>query len=119
MSTPEASAGIWRIEIFPINTSRFTQPLHKVPAGALAFTLRLQRSASANGAPDHEAMLAANQTLVSRLQVAGGKVYPPFSPILSREQWQKHYGPETWRRFAAAKKRFDPANVLTPGAGVF
>jgi len=26
---------------------------------------------------------------------------------------------ETWRLFAAAKKRFDPANVLTPGTGIF
>jgi FAD/FMN-containing dehydrogenase len=27
--------------------------------------------------------------------------------------------PETWQRFAAAKKQFDPNNVLTPGAGIF
>lgn len=26
---------------------------------------------------------------------------------------------QTWQRFAAAKRRFDPNNVLTPGAGVF
>ena len=24
-----------------------------------------------------------------------------------------------WQRFAAAKNRFDPINVLTPGAGIF
>jgi cytokinin dehydrogenase len=119
LSTAEASAGIWRIEVFPMITSRFTQPLHKIPAAALAFTLRLQRRASAAGAPDHEAMLAANRTLVPRLYAAGGKVYPPYAPTLSRDEWREHYGPETWRQFAAAKKRFDPANVLAPGAGIF
>jgi len=39
--------------------------------------------------------------------------------FLSQEQWQRHYEPATWRRFAAAKKQFDPNNVLTPGAGIF
>ena len=64
-------------------------------------------------------MLAANHALLPRLQAAGGKIYPPYCPILSREQWQVHYGQETWQRFAAAKRRFDPNNVLTPGAGIF
>ena len=64
-------------------------------------------------------MLAANQALLPLLLAAGGKVYPPFAPILSHEQWQEHYGMEVWPRFAAAKKRFDPNTVLTPGAGIF
>ena len=64
-------------------------------------------------------MLAANHALLPRLQAAGGKIYPPYCPILSKEQWQTHYGPETWARFAAAKRSFDPNNVLTPGAGIF
>ena len=59
------------------------------------------------------------QTLVTRLLATGGKVYPPYAPVLSQEQWQQHYGPATWQRFAAAKKLFDPNNVLTPGAGIF
>jgi FAD/FMN-containing dehydrogenase len=119
LSTPEASIGIWRIESFPMITARFTQPLHKIPGGPMAFTLRLQRRSSAEHAPDHEAMLAANRTLLPRMRTVGGKIYPPFAPILSRVEWQEHYGPETWQHFAAAKKRFDPNNVLTPGAGIF
>jgi len=50
---------------------------------------------------------------------AGGRIYPPFAPVLSRDDWRRHYGTQTWRRFAAAKRRFDPNNVLTPGAGLF
>ncbi len=119
VSTPEAFIGIWLFEVFPMITARFSQPLHKVPAGTMAFALRLQRRASADNAPDHQAMLEANRTLPPRLRAAGGKIYPPFAPVLSPYEWQEHYGPETWRRFAAAKKRFDPNNVLTPGAGIF
>ncbi len=64
-------------------------------------------------------MLAANEALLPRLRAAGGKIYPPFAPVLSHKGWQEHYGSDTWPRFAAAKKQFDPKNVLTPGAGIF
>jgi FAD/FMN-containing dehydrogenase len=119
LSTPEASIGIWRIEVFPMITARFVSPLHKIPEGPMAFTLRLQRRASAESAPDHEAMLAANRALLPRMRTVGGKSYPPFAPIPARDEWQEHYGRETWQHFAAAKKRFDPNNVLTPGPGIF
>ena len=119
LADPEASAGIWRIEVIPMITARFTQPLHVIPEGALAFTLRLQRRASAENAADHKAMLTSNRTLVQRCLDAGGKVYPPFAPVLSPEDWRRHYGAATWQRFAAAKDRFDPNHVLTPGVGVF
>jgi len=118
LSNPEASVGIWFFEVSPKITTRFTQPLAKMPAGDLSYELRMQRKASAENAPDHRAMLAANQALLPLL-LAAGKVYPPFAPILSHEQWQEHYGKEVWARFAAAKKRFDPNNILTPGAGIF
>ena len=119
LSTPEAFIGIWFFEVSPKVNARHKQPLQKMPSGLLSFELRMQRRASATDAPDHKAMLSMNDTLVPRVQAAGGKIYPPFAPILSREQWQEHYGSETWQRFDAAKKQFDPINVLTPGAGIF
>jgi FAD/FMN-containing dehydrogenase len=79
----------------------------------------MQRRASAFDADDHRAMLAANRRLVARVLEQGGKVYPPFAPVLSPAQWREHYGPAIWQRFAAAKKRFDPNSVLNPGAGIF
>ncbi len=39
----------------------------------------------------------------------------PFTPA----DWANHYGPATWARLTAAKRAFDPANVLTPGPGMF
>jgi cytokinin dehydrogenase len=119
LSTPEEFVGIWLIEVFPMITARFTQPLQMMPATELSFGVRLQRRTSADNGHNPQAMLAANDALVSGLLATGGKVYPPYAPVLSPAQWQQHYGPPTWQRFAAAKKRFDPNNVLTPGAGIF
>jgi cytokinin dehydrogenase len=119
LSTPEAFVGIWFFEVSAKIPVRHTQPLQKTASGPLAFELRMQRRAASAEAPELSAMLAANQALLPRLQAAGGKIYPPYCPMLTKEQWQVHYGAETWQRFAAAKRRFDPNNVLTPGAGIF
>lgn len=119
LDAPELSAGIWFFEISPKVPARHRQPLQKMPASELAYELRMQRRPSAANAPDHHAMLAANRTLVAIAMESGGKIYPPFAPILSPAQWAEHYGDATWRRFIAAKRRFDPAGALTPGAGIF
>ena len=119
LGSPELSVGIWFFEISPKVPARHTRPLQKMPAGALAYELRMQRRASATGASDHLAMLAANERLVANALDQGGKVYPPFAPVLSRAQWERHYERATWKRLAAAKRRYDPNNVLTPGVGIF
>jgi FAD/FMN-containing dehydrogenase len=119
LASPELSAGIWFFEVSPKIPARHTRPLQKMPIAPLAYELRMQRRASAFDAADHRAMLAANRRLAARALEQGGKVYPPFAPVLSQAQWQEHYGAATWQRFAAAKKRFDPNNVLNPGPGIF
>jgi FAD/FMN-containing dehydrogenase len=118
LSTPEAYMGIWWLEVSPKVTARHTQPLQKMPLGDLSYELRMQRRASADNAPDHQAMLAANEAMLPHVHSAGGKIYPPFAPVLSHEGWRSHYG-DTWPRFALAKQQFDPNNVLTPGFGIF
>jgi cytokinin dehydrogenase len=119
LSTPEAFVGIWFFEVSVKIPARHKLPLQKTAEGSSAFELRMQRRAAAAEGPDLEAMLVANHALLPRLQAVGGKIYPPYCPILSTEQWQVHYGLETWSRFATAKKQFDPNHVLTPGAGIF
>jgi FAD/FMN-containing dehydrogenase len=118
LASPELAAGIWFFEVSPKIPARHGQPLQKMPASTLAYELRMQRRASAPDAADHRAMLAANAALVATAMQHGGKVYPPFAPILSAAQWRDHYGPATWTRFAAAKRRFDPNNVLNASARI-
>jgi FAD/FMN-containing dehydrogenase len=119
LASPQLSTGIWFFEVSPKIPSRHAAPLQKMPDSPLAYELRMQRRASAFDAEDHTAMLAANRVLLARALDMGGKIYPPFAPVLSPAQWQQHYGPTIWQRFVAAKKQFDPNNVLNPGAGIF
>jgi FAD/FMN-containing dehydrogenase len=119
LASPALAAGIWFFELSPKVPARHGAPLQQMPASALAYELRMQRRAPVADAADHRAMLAANQALVVMAMERGGKVYPPFSPILAPAQWREHYGAATWARFAAAKQRFDPNGVLNPGAGIF
>ena len=92
LSYSEAAAGIWRIEVLPMLTVHYKQPLHVLPDGALVFTVRLQRRASAEHAPDHKAMVRVNQVLAHRCIAAGGKIYPPYAPVLARGEWERHFG---------------------------
>jgi len=66
-------------------TARCTQPPQKMPAAVLSFGVRLHRRTSAAAMHDPQAMLAANQKLVTRLLALGGKVYPPYAPVLTQE----------------------------------
>lgn len=47
---------------------------------------------------------------------------PPWDKLAGLStpaDWQAHYGAQTWKRLVAAKKTYDPANILTPGTGMF
>lgn len=118
LSAGEASSGTWRIEVLPMVTARFTRPLFRLPDAPFAFSLRVQRRASARNAPDHLQMLRHNDALVETSLPRGATIYPPFAPPLSRRNWQFHFGP-AWQRLVAAKRRYDPKHVLTPGPGMF
>src|SRR5207244_3704151 len=85
----------------------------------MACELRVQRRSTSAGSPDPETLLAATKASLPRVLAAGGKIYPPYCPILSKQQWLEHYGPELLQRFVAAKEQFDPNNALTPGVGIF
>lgn len=119
LSTPSANIGIWNFEVSAKIPARYKQPLFKTPEGDLSYELRMQRRTSGPGKPDVRTALAATTALLPRVFAVGGKIYPPYCPVLTKQQWHEQYGPQVWQRFAAAKKRFNPNNVLTPGAGVF
>jgi hypothetical protein len=37
---------------------------------------------------------------------------------MTSADWRQHFG-TVWRDFERAKRRFDPNDILTPGAGIF
>lgn len=63
-------------------------------------------------------MVAAGRTLYERVRAAGGTQYPVGTIPTTHADRLAHYGPQ-WPHFAAAKRRYDPAGILTPGQGIF
>ncbi|MFJ9692498.1 FAD-binding protein [Kitasatospora sp. NPDC101183] len=67
---------------------------------------------------DVQAALRRNRRLHDLAVRLGGKRYPIGAvPDLTEADWRRHYG-ALWGRVQRAKRRFDPAGVLTPGQGV-
>jgi cytokinin dehydrogenase len=115
---PEAG-GIETLSFYPRNSRRFTRPLFKVPAEDQFFTFWIFRSAPAGNDSALAAMIASNRDLVAKMTAAGGKRYTPYGMILSRAEWQEHYGPRLWQRFSEAKRKYDPKQVLSPEPDIF
>jgi len=120
MDTPGATLGADEIAIFPMLNANFKQALQRMPAGAMSYHMRIYRVAAQEGSPDHLQMLALNQKeCLPRIFARGGTVYLPFSPLLDSRQRLQQFDQTVWNRLAAAKSTYDPAGVLTPGAGLF
>jgi FAD/FMN-containing dehydrogenase len=66
--------------------------------------------------PEIDALLRMNRLLYERARDVGGTRLTISAIPMSRSDWVQHYGP-VWPWFQRVKKRFDPANVLTPGPG--
>ena len=120
MNTPGATLGADEIAVFPMINSNFKQTLQRMPAGSMSYHMRIYRVAAQEGSPDHIQMLGLNQKeCLPRIFAHGGTVYLPFSPLLDSNQRLRQFGQTAWNRLAAAKAMYDPADVLTPGAGLF
>jgi FAD/FMN-containing dehydrogenase len=103
------------------NLARFRRPLFKVPTGKVAFSLWLgPRTVPAGDPSAHAALMDESRRLFERMRSVGGKCYIAHSAIpFPPTGWKDHFGPDTWRRLNAAKNRFDPNHVLTPGPRIF
>ncbi len=112
-------AGVDLFSFWPFNTRRFTRPLLKVPNEEIAFSIWLFRSVAPNDPAALSAMLESNRSLLQQMIAVGGKDYRQYGMVRSQAEWAEHFGPDVWRRFSGAKKKFDPNNVLTPGPGIF
>ncbi|HWZ45951.1 MAG TPA: FAD-binding protein [Candidatus Saccharimonadales bacterium] len=112
-------AGVDLFSFWPLNTRRFTRPLFRVPDQEIVFSIWMNRSVAPNDPAALSAMLESNQELLQQMIAAGGKDYRQYGIVRSQAEWAEHFGPNVWRRFSAAKKKFDPNQVLTPGPKIF
>jgi len=114
-----ADIGIGPILLYPVRTRRFTRPLFRVPAEPEAFLFSLLRTTANSDEALLASQLASNRALFEANRDAGGTWYPIGAIAeYDRGDWRQHYGP-LWSTVEAAKREFDPGNVLTPGQRMF
>ncbi len=105
--------------VYALNTAPFTRPMLRLPQEEQAFVVWLFRTVPATDAPALARVQQSNRELLARMTAFGGKRYSPYSGVMSTADWAAHFGPDVWRRLSAAKKKYDPKNVLSPGPGIF
>jgi cytokinin dehydrogenase len=96
--------------------SAIKRPLTRMPDEEIIYRFQLSRTLPAG--TDTQSMIALNRTLYERVRDMGGFRMTSSAVPMTQEDWMRHYGP-VWPRVHAAKKKYDPKNVLTPGHGMF
>jgi cytokinin dehydrogenase len=107
-----------RITYYPMVTNACRTPLFRVPDEDVVFPFNVIRIPPSNDAATMQRMVAQNRALYDRIHSAGGIQYPVSAFPMSHGDWRDHFG-SNWPRFAEAKRRCDPGNLLTPGYGIF
>ena len=107
-----------RITYYPLRANAFRTPLVRLPDEEIVFPFNLIRIPAANDPLATGIMVAQNRTLYDRIRKAGGVLYPVSAFSMSSVDWQDHFGPR-WPQLREARRRYDPANLLTPGYSLF
>jgi cytokinin dehydrogenase len=105
------------ILLYPFWSRRSTRPMLRLPDEPTVFLFALLRTAPPDPAVVG-AMLASNRALFEQARDAGGTQYPIGAVPFTRADWVEHFG-DQWPRLVAAKRRYDPNGILTPGQGIF
>ncbi|MFG2566144.1 FAD-binding protein [Streptomyces sp. NPDC048567] len=102
---------------YPYPTSKLTRPLSVQPSEPTAYLCDVLRF-PAPGA-DIARMLDQNRRLYDKAVALGAKRYLVGAiPNMTSADWRAHFGIR-WKVLVAAKRRYDPAGILTPGQGFF
>jgi FAD/FMN-containing dehydrogenase len=115
--SPAEYAPFAPILFYPFKRERLTRPLFRVPEEDTSFLFDLLRTVTPQTRSIDD-MVAHNRQLFERNREWGGTHYTISAIPLSPEDWKRHYGP-AWEGLVAAKRRYDPDAVLTPGPNMF
>jgi cytokinin dehydrogenase len=114
-SPAEAAFATPRFSVWRRNSMK--RPLARLPSEDLVARFQVSRQPPASFT-DIDSLVRMNRTLYERAREMGGTRLTSTAIPFSQADWIQHYGP-VWESFRAAKNRFDPNNVLTPGEGMF
>jgi len=112
-----ADTGGGPILLYPTRSAPLGQPLLRVPASELIWQFNILRTALPASLPA-ERMVDDNRVLFERSRAVGGYHYPNGAIALTRGDWIQHFG-DAWPDLARARRRYDPAGILTPGQRIF
>lgn len=94
----------------------FKRPLARVANEELIFRTQFNRVLPNKA--DIAAFLAINRSLYEEARDLGGTRLTASAIPFTQDDWKRHYGP-AWGPFEAAKKKYDPKNVLGSSTAMF
>ena len=114
--TPDDVAGA--VLVYPYRRDRFRAPLFRVPESRHMFKFALLRNTIPPLPERVQQQIAVNRRLYERCRQLGGSRYPIDSVPMEKGDWPRHFG-AAWPQMQAAKQKFDPDGLLTPGQHIF
>ena len=117
---PAADLGPFgQVVLSPIRRAAIASPLLRMPRDDLAYAFNLIRFPATADAGETTRLVEANRAAYERVRAAGGTLYPASASLpLTPGDWREHFGP-VFAQLEAAKRKYDPQNILTPGWGIF
>ncbi|MGX1319729.1 cytokinin dehydrogenase [Bradyrhizobium sp. USDA 377] len=107
-----------RITYYPMFTDSCRTPLLRLPDERVVFPFNLIRIPASADKANADRQVACNRAIYDRIRGAGGMLYPVSALAMSGQDWTDHFGTR-WPQLREARRRHDPAGILTPGYNVF
>ncbi|HKP63598.1 MAG TPA: hypothetical protein VJV78_42980, partial [Polyangiales bacterium] len=105
--------GALGLRVFLWDRRLFTRRLFRMPDATSCVSVGILREPALDAAAKERA-LAGNRELFERARALGGTLYPYAALALTRDDWRRHYA-EQWPALLAAKRQYDPDDVLASG----
>ncbi|RYJ31677.1 putative oxidoreductase [Streptomyces sp. L-9-10] len=110
--------GVGFVLTYPYRTSKLRRPMAVQPNDSVGYLFDLLRFPHP-GEPDIAGMLEQNRRLYDKAVALGAKRYLVGAiPRMTPADWKRHFG-NRYSDLCNAKRRYDPADILTPGQGFF
>jgi FAD/FMN-containing dehydrogenase len=107
-----------QVALVPIRRPAISSPLLRMPADDLCYAFNLVRVPPTGDASEASRLVDANKAGYGRVKAAGGTLYPVSAFPMSKGDWRDHFG-SAFGQLKAAKLRYDPDAILTPGYEIF
>ncbi len=118
-TNPATDLGMFgQIVLSPLKKSSITSPLLRKPSDNLFYAFNFVRVPATADINNANRLVELNKATYQRVKNAGGTLYPVSAFPMSSNDWRNHFG-SAFNQLNAAKQKYDPNDLLTPGYEVF